>query len=166
VKESLPSKVGRDHDETKSEADLLEVTVVSWNLVACSSFSSSRSALHTSAGRGGTSQKIVQLTDCTLMAQNEISLTHVIELGKNDSRAVAITQMTFPTVHMRRRVLLNLLATAPAMRTAMIWKERPARKKRLARRSVLVAESPLTAAALADTHQHNRGERRRRLRSL
>lgn len=70
------------------------------------------------------------------MSQNPISLGQVMAWvkGKKDMRAVPNTQIKLPTVIMRSRVLAHRVATTPAIKREMTWRDRPAQSSRAALR--------------------------------
>jgi hypothetical protein len=58
--------------------------------------------------------------------------------GRKAIKAVPKTQMTLPTVIMRRRVFFHRVATIPAIKSEMTWRDRPAQS----RRAALMVEKP------------------------
>lgn len=72
--------------------------------------------------------------------QNPINLGQVMACvkGRKAMSAVPKTQMTLPTVIMSNRVFFHRVATRPAMRREMTWRDRPAQS----RRAALIVENP------------------------
>ena len=75
-----------------------------------------------------------------LTSQNPINRGQIIAWvnGRKAIKAVPKTQMTLPTVIMRRRVFFHRVATRPAISREMTWRDRPAQS----RRAALMVEKP------------------------
>ena len=75
-----------------------------------------------------------------MTSQNPINLGQIIAFvkGRKAMSAVPKTQMTLPTVIMSSRVFFHLVATIPAMRREMTWRDRPAQS----RRAAFIVEKP------------------------
>ena len=75
-----------------------------------------------------------------MTSQNPINRGQVIAVvnGKNAISAVPKTQIRFPIVIISSRVLAHRVATTPAIRSEITWRDRPAQSNRAA----LMVEKP------------------------
>jgi hypothetical protein len=69
-----------------------------------------------------------------LTNQNPISLgqVYLCVKGKNDIKAVPNTQIKFPTVIINNLVFAHRVATSPAIRSEMTWRDLPAQSSKAA----------------------------------